>query len=205
MRRALSLLVVLLVAVAAAPGCGNSVDAVDAPTPTPTATATPTPTGTPTGDLSGTYNVVATPQSQSCISGTLGPTTPDVTLTFNVPTVEITVSGGDFTPDWGFNVGTNLSLPDPEHGSITGSAFTAYYTYCDYNSLANLTTKHVTTWTGTFNQDGSFDSTLTQNLWNATNNQVATCGATGPTGTVTADMQQCTSSGISWQVHGEPQ
>lgn len=198
MKRAWSLLLVGSVVAAWATGCGNSVDAVDAPTPTPTNSPTPTPTGTPTGDLSGNYAITSPAPNQNCMS-------PDgtVSLTFNAPDVDIVVSGGDFTPDWGFVPGSSLSLPDPEHGTISGVSFTANYTYCDFDGIR--TTKHVTTWTGTFNQDGSFDSNLTQKLRNAPGNNLSTCGAAETDGSVTTDMDACTDPGVSWQLHGEPQ
>lgn len=193
MRRLLGLMLALSVSAAAAAGCGNSVDAVDAPTPTPTATPSPTPTAT---DLSGNYAITTPAPSQFCNDGVAG-----VTLTFNVNDVDIVVSGGDFTPDWGFVEGPSLSLPDPEHGTISGNDFTANYTYCDFDGVR--TTKHVTTWTGTFNGDGSFDSVLTQKLRNASGNQLSSCGVGETDGNVTTAMQDCTSPGISWQLHGE--
>lgn len=186
----------LLLAVAVSQvGCGNSVDAVPAPTPTPTATPTATPTP---ADRSGTYSVSAATPTVTCNAG-------GVILTFNVPTVDLVVSGGTFTPDWGFNPGATLSLPDPEHGTITGDDFVANYTYCDYSAGANLTTKHVATWTGTFNPDGSFDSTLSQKLRNDTGNLVSSCGVGETDPTVTTAIADCTSPGVSWSIHGTPQ
>ena len=181
-------------------GCGNSTDTVDGPTPTPTASPTASPSPTPTGGLSGNY-LVSSPAPQQVCASPQG----DVTLTFNVPDVylDVDVEGGTFTPEWGFVEGPSLSLPDPEHGTITGSDFVANYTYCDFNGA--ITTKHVATWTGTFNQDGSFDSVLHQALRNAAGNQLSTCGAGELDGTVTGDMMACTSPGVSWQIHGEPE
>lgn len=200
MKRLLCALVVSASIALASAGCGNSVDAVPAPTPTPTpsGTATPTPTGTPTGDLSGTYNVTTPVPTQNCAS-------PDgnVALTFNVPNVDITVSGSDFTPDWGFVPGGSLSLPDPEHGTISGVDFVANYTYCDFDGIR--TTKHIATWTGYFNEDGSFESNLHQKLLNAPGENLGDCGVGESDGSVTTDMQACTDPGVTWQIHGEPQ
>lgn len=197
MKRLAGLFSLLLVSALAAVGCGNSVDAVPNPTPTPTETPTVTPTPTP-GDRSGIYAVSAAQPTVSCNLGA-------VFLTFNATTVDLVVGATDFTPDWGFNTSTTFSLPDPEHGTISGDSFTANYTYCDYNGLADLTTKHVATWTGTFNMDGTFDSTLTQKLRNATGNQVLTCGATESGPDVTTPMGDCSTTGISWAIHGVPQ
>lgn len=178
-----------------AAGCGNSIDTAPAPTPTP---GTPTPTPTPEGGLSGTYDVTTPAPQQICNTGTA-----DVSLTFNAPNVDIVVDGSTFTPDWGFVEGVALSVPDPEHGTISGMDFTANYTYCDFNGA--VTTKHVATWIGTFNGDGTFDSTLYQVLRNASGNQLATCGAGELDGTVTTDMGACTNPGVAWQIHGEKQ
>ena len=123
----------------------------------------------------------------------------------DVPTVDLVVSGGTFTPDWGFSPGASLSLPDPEHGTITGDDFVANYTYCDYNLSANLTTKHVATWTGTFNPDGSFDSTLTQKLRNDSTNLTSSCGITESGPTVVSLIGDCSTTGVSWSIHGTPQ
>ena len=184
--------------VLAAAGCGNSVDAVPAPTPTPTNTVTPTPTGTP-ADRTGTYSISVTPPATvTCNGGAL-------ILTFNVPSVYIDVTAGTFTPDWNFTTGANFSLPDPEHGTITGDAFVANYTYCDYSLGVNLTTKHVVTWTGTYNPDGSFDSTLTQKLRNDSTNLTPSCGATETAPTVVTMIGDCSTTGVSWSIHGSPQ
>ena len=203
MRRLLGLMLALSLSASLAAGCGNSVDPVGNPTPTPTETPTPTATPTP-GGYTGTYSVSASAPTQQCNGNDVdGDGSNDVVqLTFNVPTVYIGVSGNDFTPDWNFNTGANLSLPDPEHGTISGANWTAYYTYCDYSGLVDVTTKHVVTWTGTFNGDDTFDSTLTQKLRNADGNQTANCGATETAGNVTDDMLQCTNPGISWSIHG---
>jgi hypothetical protein len=200
--RLLGLVLAVSLAAALFAGCGNSVDAVNDPTPTPTE-ETPTPTPTP-GGLTGTYSVTAAQPVQICAGNDVDGdgNNDNVQLTFNVPTVYIAVDGGDFTPDWNFSTNANFSVPDPEHGTITGNNWTAYYTYCDYSAAVNKTTKHVVTWTGTFNGDGTFDSTLTQKLRNATGNQTANCGATETGGNVTTDMLSCTSPGISWSIHG---
>src|SRR5690242_2861031 len=82
-----SLVIALAASALAGAGCGNSIDAAPAPTPTPTQ-ETPTPTP---GELSGTYAVSAATPDVFCDAN-------NVHLTFNVPTVDITVSGGAFTP-----------------------------------------------------------------------------------------------------------
>jgi len=195
MKRFLGVSLVAFVLVSA--GCGNSVDPVAAPTPTPTETPTPTPTGTPS-DRSGTYNISVTPPAMISCDG--------YSFTFNVPSVAIVESAGAFTPDWGFSPGTFLSLPDPEHGTITGDNFVVNYTYCDYVSASNTTVKHVVTWTGTFT-GASFDSTLTQKLRLGAGNLVSSCGAgeLDPTVTTAFTTASCTDPGISWALHGAPQ
>ena len=202
--RLLGLVLSLSLCAALAAGCGNSVDPVANPTPTPTETPTATPTPTPGGDT-GTYSITVTSANPAQCAGNDvdGDGSNDiVSLTFNVPTVHITVDGSDFTPDWNFSTNANLSLPDPEHGTISGDDWTAYYTYCDYSAIVNRTTKHVVTWTGSFNGDGTFDSTLTQKLRNAAGNLTSTCGAGETEGSVTTDMLSCTSAGVSWTIHG---
>jgi hypothetical protein len=195
MKRAFSLLLMGSVLVSLAGGCGNSVDAVDAPTPTPTGTATPTPTGTPS---SGHYSVTSPVPTVICDDGATG-----VGLTFQAPSgVDITVSGNTFTPDWGFANGVSFQVSDPEHGTISGDDFTANYTYCDFNG--SITTKHVVSWTGTFNANGSFDSILRQRLRNATGNHLLDCGIDEDDPSVTTDMNACSDPGVAWDVHGEP-
>ena len=180
---------------AVAAGCGNSIDAASNPTPTPDPEVTP---------QTGTYAVDADVPLQSCFSPNDGG---DVGLTFNVPTVVITIDGGDFTPDWNFVENANFSVPDPENGTITASGdFEVHYTYCDYSLGADKTTKHIATWTGSFNAEGTgFDSVLHQALYNALGNLTSTCGATATTGSVTGDMGACSSSGVSWDIEGDIQ
>lgn len=175
-----------------AAGCGNSVDTAPGDPVSPT----PTPAGS-----TGTYSVTAAVPQQVCLVDDDPYET--ASLTFNVPEVDITIEDGEFTPDWGFVEGPSLVVSDPEHGTITGDDFTANYTYCEFNGL--YTTKKVVTWTGTFDEDGSFDSNLNQRLRRATGNLLATCGAGEMDGAVTGDMQACTNPGLTWQVHGEPQ
>jgi hypothetical protein len=189
MKRLFALLV-LVSGLAAA--CGNSIDPVANPTPTPGESPTPS------GDLDGHYSVAANPaQTHTC---TLPP--PGLNMSFGAPLgVDIAIDGGDFTPDWHL-ASYGLTYTDTEHGSISGNDFTANYTYCEYDLGTNNTLKHVATFEGTFNGDGTFDGSVSQVLRSATGNQLGNCGAGEMDGAVTTDMGTCTNPGVSWNVHG---
>ena len=166
-------------------GCGNE-SGVTAATPTPTPSPTPTP-------VTSNWALTPTPATQQVCNASAVP----VGETFGSTTIPIDMSGGNFIPGWGFPSGDAVS--DPPHGTLTGSNFTATWTWCRFDGV--LTTRHVWNWTGTL--DGpqtSFTSTISEVLTNANGDLRTTCATA-----VSGPMNDCTSPGLSWSLAGAKQ
>lgn len=175
-----------VVALAAAVGCGNDSGVTTGATPTPT---TPTPTPTATGTPSGVYQLaVASANPLVCNSNT-------VVESFGVSSVQIDMSSGAFTPNWTFLNDPGYAVVDAPHGTVTGNDFSAGWTDCYFDGA--ITTKHTWTWTGTLSGDRTtFTSTMSETLTNQSGDALASCAS------VSANMTDCTSPGLSWQING---
>ncbi len=166
---------------------------MDTTTPTPTPTGTGTPTPTPTPGNSNIYALLANPTSQTCALGAVG-------LAWNTSFVTIVIDGTTFTPDWGHASMNNVSVLVAPNGTLTGNDFTSNWTICEYSGLANITTQHIYTWTGTFTNGGAnFTSTLHDEMHNKNGNSLADCAS------VTQPLSDCTTPGINWTIAGTRQ
>jgi hypothetical protein len=174
--------IVAATAFLATAGCANSGGVTTGQgTPTPGASPTPTPAS---GD---TYAITASPPTQVCNVIT--------TESFGATSVKIDLTGGNFTPDWGF--GSQVTVLDPPHGTLTGNNFAATWTWCGLDSTGSITTRHVWNWSGTFAAgDATFTSTLSEKLTNANGDQRSNCA------NVTANMGDCTTPGLAFAVSG---
>ena len=211
MKRALLALLAGCALAIGAASCGNGVDTdVPAPTPTPSGTETPTPTGTPTetpspiptptpAGLNGDpWTTTATPATDTCAFvltvayGNMG-----------VATIGVATTGMDLYFDIGLGLDPNVAVVEAPNGTVdAGGNFTQDFTYCTFNGAS--TYKYVGTWTGTFAGDNlSFDSTLTERLYIRNGDYRATCGA--DVTPANAAYGDCSSSGVSFAVHGDKQ
>lgn len=205
MRRAL---LSFFLGVALIAGCTGGVDTKTPPpgdddtattlTPTPTETVTATPTPTPAGLSGDPWTTTATPPSDSCAFGGL-------TLAWGnagVATIGIAQTGTDVYFDLGLHSNpSQIAVADEPSGSVDGGGnFTQTYSYCVFNGN---TYKLYATWTGTFAPDGlSFtDATLTQNVYFAGGNLLATCATA-----ITTSSAPCSpGSPLSYSIDGVKQ
>jgi hypothetical protein len=118
----------------------------------------------------GTYSVMAVPHQQACGGGTLVFVPTQAILT-------ITDGGTILNTDWGLDAIPGITVVHEASGPITGDTFTQSFEYVGTSGL-----RFVSTATGMFNSDGSFDTEIDQ--------KVSQDGA-GPV---------CS---IKWQVHGK--